>query len=70
MIEHCTRIVEETEWVHPVAQDMVIVILHDEQGHKHLFEGFLSEYEAEGAAKTSPQGEVIGEEACLTISCR
>jgi bacterioferritin len=28
---------------------MVIEILHDEQGHKRLFEGFLREYEAEGA---------------------
>jgi bacterioferritin len=29
---------------------MVIEILHDEQGHKRLFEGFLREYEAEGLA--------------------
>jgi bacterioferritin len=27
---------------------MVIAILHDEQGHRRLFEGFLREYEAEG----------------------
>jgi bacterioferritin len=48
-IEHYTRIVEETEQVDPVTQDMVIDILHDEQGHRRLFEGFLREYEAEGA---------------------
>ena len=49
-IQHYTRIVEETEEVDPVTQDMVIEILHDEQGHKRLFEGFLREYEAEGLA--------------------
>jgi len=49
-IQHYTRIVEETEQVDPVTQDMVIEILHDEQGHKRLFEGFLREYEAEGLA--------------------
>jgi bacterioferritin len=49
-IEHYSRIIEETESVDPVTQDMVIDILHDEQGHKRLFEGFLREYEAEGLA--------------------
>jgi bacterioferritin len=49
-IQHYTRIVEETEEVDPVTQDMVIDILHDEQGHMRLFEGFLREYEAEGMA--------------------
>jgi bacterioferritin len=49
-IEHYTRIVEETESVDPVTQDMVIDILHDEQGHRRLFEGFLREYEFEGKA--------------------
>jgi bacterioferritin len=49
-IEHYTRIVEETDQVDPVTQDMVIAILRDEQGHKRLFEGFLREYEAEGLA--------------------
>jgi bacterioferritin len=29
---------------------MVIDILHDEQGHRRLFEGFLREYEAQGLA--------------------
>lgn len=49
-IEHYERIIEATEEVDPVTQDMVIAILHDEQGHRRLFEGFLREYEAEGKA--------------------
>ncbi len=49
-IEFYTRIVEETDQVDPVTNDMVIAILHDEQGHKRLFEGFLREYAAEGLA--------------------
>ena len=49
-IEHYTRIVEETDRVDPVTQDMTIAILHDEQRHRRLFEGFLREYEFEGAA--------------------
>ena len=49
-IEHYTKIMETTESVDPVTQDMVIDILRDEQGHRRLFEGFLREYKAEGAA--------------------
>ena len=49
-IEHYTRIVEVTDQIDPVTNDMVIDILHDEQGHRRLFEGFLREYEAEGLA--------------------
>jgi bacterioferritin len=49
-IEHYTRVVEETDGVDPVTQDMVIAILRDEQGHRRLFEGFLREYELEGRA--------------------
>ena len=41
-IEHYTKIVEATDQVDPVTIDMVIDILHDEQGHKRLFEGFLA----------------------------
>jgi bacterioferritin len=48
-IEHYTRIIEETEGIDPVTQDMVIGILRDEQGHRRLFEGYLREFEAEGA---------------------
>jgi Domain of unknown function (DUF4158) len=43
-----TRIVETTDEVDLVTQDMVIDNLRDEQGHRRLFEGFLREYEAEG----------------------
>ena len=49
-IEHYSRIIEETDQIDPVTQDMVIDILHDEQGHLRLFEGFLREYEALGLA--------------------
>jgi bacterioferritin len=49
-IEHYTRIVEETDQLDPVTQDMVIDVLRDEQGHRRLFEGFLREYELEGLA--------------------
>ena len=49
-IEHYTRIVEETDQIDPVTQDMTIAILHDEQAHRRLFEGFLREYEFEGLA--------------------
>jgi bacterioferritin len=49
-IEHYTRLVDETDELDPVTQDMVIDILHDEQGHRRLFEGFLREYEFEGLA--------------------
>jgi bacterioferritin len=48
-IEFYTRIINETDGVDPVTQDMMIAILADEQGHRRLFEGFLKEYEA-GAA--------------------
>ena len=49
-IEHYNRIVEATDGVDWVTQDMVIGILRDEEGHRRLFEGFLREYEAEGLA--------------------
>ena len=49
-IELYTRIVEVTDEVDLVTQDMVLDILRDEQGHRRLFEGFLREYEAEGLA--------------------
>ena len=49
-IEHYHRIIEVTDQVDWVTQDMVIAILHDEEGHRRLFEGFLREYEAEGLA--------------------
>ncbi|HEX4735654.1 MAG TPA: ferritin-like domain-containing protein [Thermoleophilaceae bacterium] len=49
-IEHYNRIIEVCDGVDWVTQDMVIEILHDEEGHKRLFEGFLREYEVEGLA--------------------
>jgi len=49
-IEHYNRIIEATDGVDWVTQDMVIDILRDEEGHRRLFEGFLREYEAEGLA--------------------
>ena len=49
-IEHYSRIIEFTDGIDPVTQDMVTAILHDEQGHLRLFEGFLREYEKEGLA--------------------
>lgn len=49
-IEHYNRIIELTDGVDWVTQDMVIAILHDEEGHRRLFEGYLREYEAEGLA--------------------
>jgi bacterioferritin len=49
-IEHYNRIIEFTDGVDWVTQDMVITILRDEEGHRRLFEGYLREYEAEGLA--------------------
>src|SRR3954447_6892830 len=39
-IEFYNRIIEYTDPVDPVTNDMVIAILRDEEGHKRLFEGF------------------------------
>jgi bacterioferritin len=49
-IDHYNKIIEETDQIDPVTNDMVIEILHDEEGHLRLFEGFLREYVAEGLA--------------------
>ena len=49
-IEHYNELIELTDGVDPVTNDMVIAILHDEEGHRRLFEGYLREYEAEGLA--------------------
>jgi ferritin-like protein len=42
-IEHYNEIVAATEEVDPVTNDMTIAILHDEERHRRLFEGFLRE---------------------------
>lgn len=47
-IEHYNRIIEATDGVDWVTQDMTIAILHDEEGHRRLFEGYLRELEADG----------------------
>ena len=49
-IEHYNRVIEFTDGLDFVTQDMVITILRDEEGHRRLFEGYLREYEAEGLA--------------------
>ena len=49
-IEHYNAIIEATEGVDPVTNDMVVAILRDEEGHRRLFEGYLREYEVEGLA--------------------
>jgi bacterioferritin len=49
-IDFYNQLIEATEGIDPVTNDMVIAILHDEEGHRRLFEGFLREYEAEGRA--------------------
>jgi bacterioferritin len=49
-IEHYNRIIEVTDGIDYVTQDMVISILRDEEGHRRLFEGFLREFAAEGLA--------------------
>ena len=49
-IEHYNKIIEFTDEIDPVTNDMVIAILRDEEGHRRLFEGFLREYKAEGLA--------------------
>jgi bacterioferritin len=49
-IEHYNRIIEVTDGIDYVTQDMVIAILRDEEGHRRLFEGFLREFEVDGLA--------------------
>ena len=49
-IEHYSHIIEATDGIDAVTQDMVIDILRDEEGHRRLFEGFLREFEADGLA--------------------
>jgi bacterioferritin len=44
-IDFYNEIIEATEEPDPVTNDMVIAILHDEEGHRRLFEGFLREYQ-------------------------
>ena len=55
-IEHYNRIIEFTDGVDWVTQDMVITILHDEEGHRRLFEGYLREYEARASHRLRAVG--------------
>jgi bacterioferritin len=49
-IEHYNRIIEATDEIDWVTQDMTIEILHDEERHRRLFEGYLREFEVDGLA--------------------
>ena len=49
-IDHYNEIIGFCDGKDFVTQDMVIAILHDEEGHRRLFEGFLREFEAETQA--------------------
>jgi bacterioferritin len=44
-IEHYGQLIEACDGVDWVTQDMAIEILHDEERHRRLFEGFLREFE-------------------------
>jgi len=44
-IDFYNDIIDATEGSDPVTNDMVVAILHDEEGHRRLFEGFLREYQ-------------------------
>jgi bacterioferritin len=46
-IDYYNQIIQVTEESDPVTNDMVIAILHDEEGHRRLFEGFLREYQGQ-----------------------
>ena len=44
-IAHYHRLIEAADGVDWVTQDLAVQILHDEEGHRRLFEGFLREYQ-------------------------
>ena len=50
-IDHYNQLIELTEGIDPVTNDMVIAILRDEEGHRRLFEGFLREYKSASRAE-------------------
>src|SRR4051812_44875824 len=47
-IDHYNRIIEASDGVDWVTQDMTIEILRDEERHRRLFEGYLREFESDG----------------------
>jgi bacterioferritin len=52
-IDHYNRVIEFTEDIDPVTNDMVIAILADEEEHRRLFEGFMREFERYGDGRTT-----------------
>jgi bacterioferritin len=44
-IDHCNQVIEAADESGPGTNDMVIAILHDEEGHRRLFEGCLREHQ-------------------------
>ena len=52
-IDHYNQIIEFTEGIDPVTNDMVIAILQDEEQHRRLFEGFMREFERYGDPRTT-----------------
>jgi bacterioferritin len=46
-IEHYNLLIEAADGVDWVTQDMAIQILHDEERHRRLFEGYLREFETQ-----------------------
>jgi bacterioferritin len=53
-IEHYNRIIEATDGLDWVTQDMVIAILRDEERHRRLFEGYQREYETDRSRNAHP----------------
>ena len=52
-IDHYNQIIEFTEGIDPVTNDMVIAILQDEEQHRRLFEGFMREFERYSDPRTT-----------------
>ena len=48
-IDFYNQVIEATEGIDPVTNDMMVAILHDEEGHRRLFEGFLRELDPSAA---------------------
>jgi bacterioferritin len=46
-IAHYNRLIEAADGIDWVTQDLAVQVLHDEESHRRLFEGFLREYRLE-----------------------
>ena len=55
-IDHYLRLVEATDGIDWVTQDMAIAALHDEERHLRLFEGYLREFTGSGFGRRSATG--------------